>query len=108
MAVAPQTTTGALVGSGAGTPCASGYHYNKTRYYSTRYGVVEKGSVCVKNRRRNPLNPRALSRAMSRVKSAQKAVRCLQLFAGPAARASAKGGGRFKRGGRSCKGGCRK
>lgn len=101
--------TGAVVGAGAGTPCASGYHYNKTRYYSTRYGVVEKGSVCVKNRRRNPLNPRALSRAMSRIKSAQKAVRCLGLFAGAPARAAAKTGGRFARNGRkSCGGRCRK
>jgi hypothetical protein len=101
-AVVPARTTGALVGAGAGTPCTSGYHYNKTAYYTKRYGVVEKGSVCVKNRRRNPLNPRALSRAMSRVKSAQKAVRCLQLFAGPAARASAKAG-RNHRGRVSCK-----
>lgn len=106
LAPAPQAgTTGALVGKGAGTPCQSGYHYNKSRYYSTRYGVVEKGSVCVKNRRRNPLNPRALSRAMSRVKSAQKAVRCLQLFAGPAARASAKANGRGR--GRGCGGRCK-
>lgn len=97
--------SGALVGSGQGTPCASGYHYNKSRYYSTKYGVVERGSVCVKNRRRNPLNPRALSRAMSRVKSAQKAVRCLQLFAGPAARAAnkSKGGARGKGKCRTCR-----
>lgn len=99
-------TSGALVGSGAGTPCTAGYHYNKTAYYTKRYGVVEKGSVCVKNRRRNPLNPRALSRAMSRVKSAQKAVKCLQLFAGPAARASSKGGGKVKRRA-GCNGKCR-
>lgn len=104
-AVAPTGpgVTGALVGAGAGTPCVAGYHYNKSRYYSTRYGVVEKGSVCVKNRRRNPLNPRALSRAMSRVKSAQKAVRCLQLFAGPAARASSKARSNGKSGCKSCK-----
>lgn len=102
-AMAP-VTTGALVGAGQGTPCTSGYHYNKSRYYSTRYGVIEKGSVCVKNRRRNPLNPRALSRAMSRVKSAQKAVRCLQLFAGPAARASSKSRFGGKNGRKSCRG----
>lgn len=96
--------TGALVGAGAGTPCTSGYHYNKTEYYTKRYGVVSKGSVCVKNRRRNPLNPRALSRAMSRIKSAQKAVRCLGLFAGaPARAAKASRNGRAPRRGGSCK-----
>lgn len=102
-----QGVTGPLVGTPSSTPCTSGYHFNKSRYYSTRYGVVEKGTVCVKNRRRNPLNPRALSRAMSRVKSAQKAVRCLQLFAGPAARASAKGGKIGRSGKGKCRGGCR-
>ena len=65
----------------------SGYHYNKTTYH-TAGGTVPRGTKCVKNRKRNPLNPRALSRAMSRVASAQRAVRCLSLFAGPAARAS--------------------
>jgi len=100
-------STGPLVGTKGITPCATGYHYNKTTYYSKKYGVIQKGTVCVKNRRRNPLNPRALSRSMARVKSAQKAVRCLQLFAGPAARASAKGGGVRKKSG-GCKGGCKR
>lgn len=102
-----QRTTGAVVGAGAGTPCTSGYHYNKSAYYTKRYGVIEKGTVCVKNRRRNPLNPRALSRSMSRIKSAQKAVRCLGLFAGAPARAAAKG--RFGRAkGKSCGRGCKR
>lgn len=64
-----------------------GHHMNKQTYF-TRNGAVPAGTKCVKNRRRNPLNPRALSRAMSRVASAQKAVRCLGLFAGTVARAS--------------------
>lgn len=79
--------------------CQAGYHKNKNGYYSKRYGFVPAGSVCVKNRRRNPLNPRAASRAMSRLKSAQKAVRFLNKFAfgghrkAAAAPAAAKGCG---------------
>lgn len=97
------TSAGPLVGQPSTAVCASGYHHNKTTYYTKKYGVIAKGTVCVRNRRRNPLNPRALSRAMSRVKSAQKAVRCLQLFAGPAARASARGGRKRKGGCKSCR-----
>ena len=55
----------------------SGYHRNRTGYYTKRYGWVEKGSVCVKNRKRNPLNPRALSRSISRLSSAKNAARFL-------------------------------
>lgn len=81
----------------------AGYHYNKSTYY-TRGGAVPAGTKCVRNRKRNPLNPRALSRAMSRVASAQKAVRCLKLFAGAPARAShAANNGRRKVGCKSCK-----
>jgi len=70
----------------SGTPCAKGYHYNKTGYYSKRYGFVPAHSVCVKNRRRNPLNPKAASRAMARLSSAKKASSFLSRF-------SIKGGG---------------
>lgn len=59
-------------GSGA-TPCARGYHYNKSGYFTQRYGWIPRGTVCVKNRKRNPLNPRAASRAMARLSSAKKA-----------------------------------
>jgi len=72
--------TGALVGApirGAGAQCTSGYHFNRTGYFTKRYGFIEKGSICVRNRKRNPLNPRALSRAMARLSSAKKAVRVL-------------------------------
>lgn len=58
----------------------AGYHYNRTGYFTKRYGYIEKGSVCVKNRKRNPLNPRALSRAMARLTSAKRAARCLGEF----------------------------
>lgn len=70
------TTQGGTSWGGAptnGAACEKGYHRNKTGYYSKKYGWVERGSVCVKNRRRNPLNPRALSRSMARLSSAKNA-----------------------------------
>lgn len=48
-----------------GGVCPSGYHWNKTGYMTTQ-GYVEKGTRCVKNRRMNPTNPRALARAIRR------------------------------------------
>ena len=45
--------------------CPSGYHLNKGTYW-TLQGVVYPGTRCVKNRRMNPLNPRALRRAIRR------------------------------------------
>lgn len=52
--------------------CPTGWHPNKSDYY-TQEGFVPKGSRCVKNRRRNALNPGALTRAVGRVSSAKKA-----------------------------------
>ena len=48
-----------------------GTHRNKTSYRLKDGTLVAKGSKCVKNRRRNPLNPRALNRAVSRVAAAK-------------------------------------
>jgi len=66
--------------NGAGNLPPSGYHWNKTGYYrGGRPGsagpveFVAPGTVAVKNRRRNPLNPRALDRSMGRITSAKKA-----------------------------------
>lgn len=78
MGVAPGGATGPLVGTnGAGAACQRGYHFNRTGYFTKKYGYIEKGTVCIKNRRRNPLNPRALSRAMSRLESAKNASKAL-------------------------------
>jgi len=55
----------------------SGYHYNKTSYFLKDGTFVPEGTKLVKNRRRNPLNPRAASRAISRLESAKKAVKRL-------------------------------
>ena len=49
--------------------CPSGFHANKSGYFLIDGSFIEKGSRCVKNRRRNPMNPRALDRAISRVDS---------------------------------------
>jgi hypothetical protein len=54
-----------------------GYHLNKTGYYTKGGTYVAPQSKWVKNRRRNPLNPRALSRSISRISSAKNAARFL-------------------------------
>jgi hypothetical protein len=67
--------------AGATEKCAiQGYHLNKSRYAVVNGGdpyVVEAGTKCVKNRRRNALNPRALNRAVSRVAAAKKYAKML-------------------------------
>lgn len=60
-----------------GMGCPSGYRPNKTEYFLKDGTFVAKGSRCVKIRRRNPLNPRAADRAMSRLQSAKKAAQKL-------------------------------
>jgi hypothetical protein len=96
---------GPLTGQAAANPkpCIAGRHYNKSGYWTKRYGYVAPGTVCVKNRKRNPLNPRALSRSMARIASAQKAVACLGLFqVGPKRQSKPKPFGK-----RKCKTGCK-
>lgn len=50
-----------------------GYRLNKTSYFLRDGTFVPKGTKWVRVRRRNPLNPRALSRSISRISSAKKA-----------------------------------
>lgn len=66
----------AIMNGDAGVACPKGYHSNKSDYY-TQEGFVPKGSRCVKDRRRNSLNPAALTRAVGRVKSAKTANKIL-------------------------------
>lgn len=54
-----------------------GTHLNKSTYRTLDGTLVMKGTRCVKNRRRNPLNPRALTRAVSRVAAAKSWARIL-------------------------------
>lgn len=49
-----------------------GYHFNKRGYF-TKAGYVPAHSKCVKNRRRNALNPRALHHSVSRLLGFQHA-----------------------------------
>jgi len=58
--------------------CPPGCHANKADYFLKSGSFVAAGTRCVTNRRRNPLNPRALDRAAGRLRSAQKAVKFLQ------------------------------
>lgn len=64
--------------------CPSGYHPNRSAYFTRgiRDGGgprwVPKGSKCVRNRRTNPLNPSALSRAGSRLYQGKQANKWLQ------------------------------
>jgi hypothetical protein len=51
--------------NGAGAP--KGFHLNKADYFLRDGTFVPKGSKWVRNRSRNPLNPRALQRAVARV-----------------------------------------
>lgn len=63
------TTGGGMPVSGG---CPAGYHPNKTSYHLKDGTFVAKGTRCVRNRRRNAMNPRALSRALARVDSAKR------------------------------------
>jgi len=57
----------------AGKPCPiSGYHWNKSGYFLKSGEYVRAGSKMVKNRRRNPANPRATSNAIMRIKGAKR------------------------------------
>jgi len=56
-------------GTASGWP---GYHWNKSDYFLRSGEFVPAGSKSVKNRRRNPMNPRATSNAITRVKGAKR------------------------------------
>jgi len=57
----------------AGCPAnLSGYHLNKSDYFLKSGEFVPEGSRYVKNRKRNPANARATSRAISRVTGAKR------------------------------------
>ncbi len=52
--------------------CPSGHRPNKTSYFLADGTFVEAGSRCVKKRQRNPMNPRALSRAIGRIDAGKR------------------------------------
>jgi hypothetical protein len=84
---------GGATGYGAG--CPQGFHPNRSNYWTSQ-GYVAKGTRCVRNRRRNPLNPRALDRSMGRIASAGKAIKALG-FKAPKVKEIAQKGARKRR-----------
>ena len=58
--------------------CQSGFHLNKATYFLKSGQRIMKGTVCVKNRRRNSLNDRAASNAIRRLEGARKAIKNIQ------------------------------
>ncbi len=58
--------------TGVGTGCAKGHSPNKSDYFLRDGTFVARGTRCVKNRRRNPANARATSRAISRINGAKR------------------------------------
>jgi len=72
----PGGATGLQVpGTAIGARVPQGYHLNKSSYWRGAGGMnpeyIPKESIFVKNRKRNPLNPRAWDRAFGRLNSAQ-------------------------------------
>ena len=69
----------------------SGYHINKSGYYLSSISTwLPPGTVWVKGRRRNPLNPRALHRSIARLVSAKHAVKKLGMLEVPRPRRKAR------------------
>jgi len=58
--------------TGLGTGCPSGHRPNKSDYFLRDGTFIAAGTRCVKNRRRNPANARATSRAISRINGAKR------------------------------------
>ena len=73
--MAPQQTQAPAYPTAAvpqiGSP--SGYHVNESDYFLKDGTFVEAGSRWVKNRKRNPLNPKAASKAIGRIESLKRA-----------------------------------
>lgn len=67
----PGGETGMMDAPPIGAP--SGYHVNKSDYFLKDGTFVPAGSRWVKNRHRNPLNPRAASRAVGRIEALKRA-----------------------------------
>lgn len=71
---------GGETGYGAPGPAPSGYRLNKSGYFLRDGTFVPPGTRYVRTRRRNPANPRALDRAMSRLSSAKRLEKKLGRF----------------------------
>lgn len=84
----------AIVPTNATVCHVAGYHLNKAGYWKNGSNLipgahyVAKGSVCVKNRRMNPFNPRAASRAMHRLHSLAMGMKGMKKSIGKLSRAA--------------------
>jgi len=70
--ILPGGATGMMMAPGMGMVVGGGYHPNKSDYFLMSGEFVPAGSRMVKNRKRNPANARATSRAIGRIKGAKK------------------------------------
>jgi len=68
---------GGASGMMAGCAPMSGYHLNKSEYFLKSGEFVPEGSRLVRNRKRNPANARATSRAISRIVGAKNYAKSL-------------------------------
>lgn len=74
--------------------CPKGYHLNRHALSaSKRHGALPARSICVRNRKLNPLNSKALVHALRREKRARKLLSRLHVFK-PVARATSRSGHR--------------
>lgn len=65
----------------AGQAAPRGYHLNKHALPACKsHGAVAAHTIYVRNRRMNPLNPRALRKALHREKAARKLMSKLHIF----------------------------
>jgi len=73
----------AFPGSSASS-CPRGYHLNKKPLAACKsHGAKAARTMCVRNRSMNPMNYRALTKSLRRIKRAQKVVRKLHKFGTP-------------------------
>jgi len=68
----PGGATGFMGGNGNGACDTAGYHLNKSAYFLMSGEFVPERSRYVRNRKRNPANARATSRAISRITGAKR------------------------------------
>jgi len=69
-----EATTAMLAGKPTGWP---GFHWNKSGYFLKSGEYVPPGTKAVRNRRRNPANPRATSNAIMRITGAKRYAKSL-------------------------------
>lgn len=80
----PVSTAGGSSGTAVARCAPSGYHLNKSGYWKNTSDLMpgaswqEPGTVLVRNRKRNPYNPKAASRAMSRLAALSQGMKTLE------------------------------